>query len=156
MGEDFQRDRSKVRAHKPHRADWRVLAAFYESVFGCRPVPPERDLSGDVVARGSQVPEATIRGVHLLLPGYGSDGPTLEVFTYTPAADGLPPVANRPGFGHIAFAVSDIGEAVAAVLAAGGSRHGDIVTTAAGPRQVTWVYVRDPEGNLVELQSWSP
>jgi predicted enzyme related to lactoylglutathione lyase len=136
--------------------DWRVLAAFYESVFGCRSVPPERDLSGEPVARGSQVPGAAIRGVHLLLPGHGPDGPTLEVFTYTPAADGLPPVANRPGFGHIAFEVADVGEAVAAVLAAGGSRHGEIVTTPAGARRVTWVYVRDPEGNLVELQSWSP
>jgi len=136
--------------------DWRALAAFYEAVFGCRPVPPERDLSGDAVARGSGVPGAALRGVHLLLPGHGPDGPTLEVFTYTPSAGGLPPAANRPGFGHIAFAVLDVGEAVAAVLAAGGSRHGDVVTTAAGSRQVTWAYVRDPEGNLVELQSWSP
>ena len=136
--------------------DWRALAAFYEAVFGCRPVPPERDLSGDAVARGSGVPGAALRGVHLLLPGHGPDGPTLEVFTYTPSAGGLPPAANRPGFGHIAFAVLDVGEAVAAVLAAGGSRHGDVVTTAAGSRRVTWAYVRDPEGNLVELQSWSP
>jgi hypothetical protein len=27
--------------------DWRRLAAFYREVFGCVPVPPERDLSGD-------------------------------------------------------------------------------------------------------------
>ena len=38
--------------------DWRPLASFYESVFGCRPIPPERDLSGDAVERGSQVPGA--------------------------------------------------------------------------------------------------
>jgi catechol 2,3-dioxygenase-like lactoylglutathione lyase family enzyme len=136
--------------------DWRVLATFYESVFGCRLIPPERDLSGDAVARGSQVPGAALRGVHLLLPGHGPEGPTLEIFTYAPVAEGPPPLANRPGFGHIAFAVSDVGEAVAAVLAAGGSRHGDVVTTSAGSRHVTWVYVRDPEGNLIELQSWSP
>jgi hypothetical protein len=42
------------------------------------------------------------------------------------------------------------------VLANGGSAVGEIVTlqTADG-RQVTWCYVRDPEGNLVELQAWS-
>jgi hypothetical protein len=33
---------------------------------------------------------------------------------------------------------------------------GEIVTlaTAAG-RNVTWYYVTDPEGNIVELQAWS-
>jgi hypothetical protein len=41
------------------------------------------------------------------------------------------------------------------VLAAGGSEFGDIVTTSAGNRIVTWTYVRDLEGNLVELQAWS-
>ena len=24
-------------------ADWRALASFYEELFGCVPVPPERD-----------------------------------------------------------------------------------------------------------------
>jgi len=27
--------------------DWKRLAAFYQDVFGCVPVPPERDLSGE-------------------------------------------------------------------------------------------------------------
>lgn len=136
--------------------DWQSLSAFYVSVFGCRPVPPERDLSGEAIERGSGVPGASLRGVHLLLPGYEPDAPTLEVFSYTPSADGLAPAANRPGFGHIAFMVPNVAEALDAVLAAGGSQHGDIVTTPAGTRHVTWVYVSDPEGNLIELQSWSP
>ena len=43
-----------------------------------------------------------------------------------------------------------------AVLAAGGQSVGEIgtLTTATGSR-VTWVYVTDPEGNAIELQSWS-
>jgi predicted enzyme related to lactoylglutathione lyase len=135
--------------------DWRALAAFYQNVFGCTPVPPERDLSGDAVERGSRVPEARLRGVHVRLPGHGHTGPTLEIFTYHELADAPPAVANRPGFGHIAFAVPDVGEAREAVLAAGGSTFGDIVTTPAGRQTVAWVYVRDPEGNLIELQSWS-
>ena len=42
------------------------------------------------------------------------------------------------------------------VLDAGGGEVGEIVTlkTDAGAR-VTWVYLTDPEGNIVELQSWS-
>jgi predicted enzyme related to lactoylglutathione lyase len=62
---------------------------------------------------------------------------------------------NRTGFGHIAFSVDDVRLAKEAVLAAGGSSVGEIVTlqTATGSR-VTWCYVRDPEGNIIELQSW--
>jgi predicted enzyme related to lactoylglutathione lyase len=135
--------------------DWRALASFYERVFSCVPVPPERDLKGDAVERGSQVPGAVLRGMHLRLPGCGANGRTLEIFNYNILAERQPAAANRPGFGHIAFAVPDVASARAAVIAAGGSPHGDIVTTPAGNRTVTWTYVLDPEGNLVELQAWS-
>jgi glyoxylase I family protein len=135
--------------------DWRSLASFYERVFGCIPIPPERDLSGEAIERGTLIPDGALRGVHLRLPGYGPEGPTLEIFTYNILAERQPAVANRPGYGHIAFAVDDVAAAKAAVLAAGGSEFGDIVTTPAGNRTVTWTYVRDPEDNLVELQSWS-
>lgn len=135
--------------------EWRVLATFYERVFGCTPVPPERDLSGDAIERGSGVAGAELRGVHLRLPGFAADGPTLEIFTYNRLVERLPPAANRPGFGHIAFAVPDVKATRDLVLAAGGKQFGEIVTTRAGDRTVTWSYVQDPEGNLVELQTWS-
>jgi hypothetical protein len=47
-------------------------------------------------------------------------------------------------------------QARAEVLSAGGRPVGEIVTltTAAGAR-VIWCYVTDPEGNVIELQSWS-
>ena len=63
---------------------------------------------------------------------------------------------NRPGFGHIAFLVDNVAEAQDAVLQAGGSAIGEIVTLqlVTGAR-VTWCYVTDPEGNAIELQSWS-
>ena len=136
--------------------DWRSLAAFYVDLFGCVLVPPERDYSGADLERGTAVPGATLRGAHLRLPGHGSDGPTLEIYQFGSMPDRLPPLVNRPGFGHIAFAVPSVAEARAAVLAAGGGEVGDIVTleTADG-RLVTWTYVTDPEGNIIELQSWS-
>jgi len=41
------------------------------------------------------------------------------------------------------------------VIARGGSAVGEVVTstTATGDR-VLWCYVTDPEGNVIELQSW--
>lgn len=136
--------------------DWQALAGFYEDVFGCEPVPPYRDYAGPDLEAGTGVPGATLKGVHLRLPGGGVDGPTLEIFEYSVAAKGQPPAVNRPGFGHIAFAVQDVAEARQLVLEAGGDSVGEVVTleTSAGTR-VTWCYVTDPEGNVVELQSWS-
>jgi catechol 2,3-dioxygenase-like lactoylglutathione lyase family enzyme len=136
--------------------DWRSLADFYVRLFGCEVVPPERDYAGDDLAAGSGVPGAALRGVHLRLPGLGPTGPTLEVYEYASMPDALPPAMNRPGFQHIAFAVPSVADAREAVLAAGGRAIGSIVTleTADG-RFVTWTYVTDPEGNGIELQSWS-
>ena len=136
--------------------NWRGLAAFYENVFGCLPVPPERDLQGEGLERGSGVRGARIRGVHLRLPGYGSGGPTLELFEYAKMVDQQLPIPNRPGFGHLAFEVEDVTETLEAVLAAGGARLGEVVTlNVPGAGTITWTYARDPEGNIIELQSWS-
>jgi catechol 2,3-dioxygenase-like lactoylglutathione lyase family enzyme len=135
-------------------ADWRKLAGFYQTVFGCVPVPPERNLGGEALERGTGIPHATLGGVHLRLPGHGANGPTLEIFTYG-MNDALGPgMPNRTGFGHIAFIVPEVEAARQAVLAAGGSEHGALVTTSAGARKVSWIYMRDPEGNLLELQAW--
>ena len=135
--------------------DWRRLARFYQDVFGCVPVPPERDLSGAAMEAGTGVPGAHLRGMHLRLPGSSPEGPTLEVFQYTQPADEVPRAVNRPGFAHIAFAVDSVADAREQVLSHGGSPVGEVVTVAVSAHaRVTWCYVRDPEGNIVELQSW--
>jgi predicted enzyme related to lactoylglutathione lyase len=134
--------------------DWRALARFYQDLFGCTPVPPERDFKGKDLERGTGIAGAELRGVHLRLPGHGADGPTLEIFNYNLLEDKPETAINRPGFGHIAFVVDDVPAARDAVLAAGGRAIGEVVTltNAAGTR-LTWVYVTDPEGNALELQS---
>jgi predicted enzyme related to lactoylglutathione lyase len=136
--------------------DWRSLADFYQRIFGCVPVPPERDYQGEKLEAGTGVPRVHLRGVHLRLPGYGDDGPTLEIFNYNILESRGKTAVNRPGYGHIAFSVDDVAVAQKAVLGAGGHGVGEIVTlqTATGAK-VTWCYVTDPEGNIIELQAWS-
>lgn len=136
--------------------DWRALADFYVSLFGCVPVPPERDYKGDKLDAGTGLENAHLTGMHLRLPGYGEGGPTLEIFNYAELAEAGVKAVNRPGYGHIAFGVDDVAAARAAVLAAGGSAVGEVVTleTSTGGR-VTWCYVADPEGNVIELQAWA-
>jgi len=137
--------------------DWRRLADFYVRLLGCEFVPPERDLRGPALESGTAVPGARVRGGHFRLPGHGPNGPTLEILQYdgtTPARHAA--LANRPGYAHLAFAVPDVEAARALVLADGGRAVGAVVTTGvAGGRRVTWTYLTDPEGNMLELQCWS-
>jgi len=136
--------------------DWRALARFYEAVLGCTPVPPERDLSGPALERGTGLPGVHIRGIHLRLPGHGPNGPTLEVFEYDRPAESGVKALNRPGLAHTAFLVEDVAAARDAVIAAGGGTVGEIVSVAVlGAGTVTFLYTTDPEGNIIELQSWA-
>jgi siroheme synthase-like protein len=137
--------------------DWRRLVDFYVRVFGCRPVGPERDLSGAWLVDGTGVRGAHIQGRHLRMPGLGDAGPTLEIFGYDEVLAQGPPAANRAGFTHLAFAVGDVPEALRAVVGAGGSAHGKVVShEVPGVGMLTFTYAADPEGNLIELQHWAP
>jgi len=137
--------------------DWRRLAQFYERVFGCVPIPPERDLSGEWLERCTGVPGAEIHGMHLRLPGFGDEGPSLEIFQYNHQTERPETATNRPGFAHIAFRVDDVKAAQREVIAAGGSLIGELVSAEIpGAGKITLVYVTDPEGNIIELQHWAP
>jgi predicted enzyme related to lactoylglutathione lyase len=138
-------------------ADWRQLAKFYENVFGCVPVPPERHYEGrwinDVTALTEDV---SLKGIHLRLPGHGPNGPTLEIFEYSSQPPRPAIAANQPGFAHIAFHVDDVPTARSAVIDAGGRDLGKLHSMQVpGAGTITLIYMTDPEGNIVELQNWS-
>lgn len=136
-------------------ADWKGLAAFYEKVFNCKPVPPHRDLRGDWIDALTGIEGVYIEGVHLALPGYKEGGPTLEIFTYNQMTDDRPHRLNQPGFAHIAFSVDNVEETLDRVIEEGGSQLGELVVREypnMGTLKV--VYCRDPEDNIIELQRW--
>src|SRR5438067_4180387 len=127
--------------------DWKRLVRFYIDVFGCEPKGPERDLSGAWLDSVNAVRNAHLTGVHLRLPGYGEDGPTLEIFSYDELVELGMPVANQCGFAHIAFAVDYADQALQAVLASGGSAVGKSTSTqVAGLGLLRVVYARDRDG----------
>jgi predicted enzyme related to lactoylglutathione lyase len=135
--------------------DWRKLAGFYERVFRCTRKPPERDLRGDWLDRLTSLRNAHIRGVHLRLPGYGRAGPTLEIFEYAGKRPASLPRIDRPGFAHIAFSVRDVQKTLRDVKRNGGSSVGEPVAAGIdGVGMINVVYARDPEGNIIELQTW--
>jgi len=51
--------------------------------------------------------------------------------------------------------VDDVEATLAEVITAGGSNVGELVTAAyPNGKEAVFVYARDPEGNILELQSW--
>ncbi|MDY6833393.1 MAG: VOC family protein [Chloroflexota bacterium] len=153
--EDISHIKAKYRHTNIIARDWCRLAEFYEHVFGCTRVLPERQLSGKWLEMGTGVRDACLSGIHLRLPGCGDCGPTLEIFQYSDNETKLSPVANREGFGHIAFEVDDVRKAMVEVLDNGGARIGEITESKVdGVGILIFVYLADPEGNIIELQSW--
>ncbi|MFP4662423.1 MAG: VOC family protein [Halanaerobiales bacterium] len=137
-------------------SDWRNLAEFYINVFDCRIKPPERKLSGKWLEKSTGVKNASLEGCHLLLPGYGENGPTIEIFQYKEnKAKALPPQGNREGYGHIAFSVDSVKECLDKILEYGGQKLGEIVEKEFSHGILTFTYAADPEGNIVEIQTWS-
>ena len=135
--------------------NWGKLAQFYERVFGCKCVLPERDMSGKWIEDGTGVFNAHIKGIHLRLPGYDENGPTLEIFQYNRNILGEKPKINQTGLVHIAFLVDDVESALSKVLSEGGSQLGKIVMKDIPEvGKLIFVYAKDPEGNIIELQNW--
>jgi predicted enzyme related to lactoylglutathione lyase len=135
--------------------DWKKLSTFYQKVFGCVPVPPERDHSGEWLDKVTGLMGSHIYGIHLRLPGYGDDGPTLEIFQYDLMPEHPSVSPNTPGFSHIAFAVDDVPAAAQAVFDHGGSAVGELAEREVpGVGLLTVQYVADPEGNIIEVQNW--
>jgi predicted enzyme related to lactoylglutathione lyase len=135
--------------------DWRRLAEFYVTVFDCKPLYPERDLKGEWLDRATAIKGSHLKGIHLQLPGYDDSLPTLEIFQYDKNENGSSILPNRKGYGHIAFRVDDVSQVLSRVLENGGSRFGELVETEVqNVGTLTFVYAKDIDGNIVELQQW--
>jgi predicted enzyme related to lactoylglutathione lyase len=135
--------------------DWKKLAQFYIDVFDCKPVYPERNLSGNWIDKLKNIPGTEVRGIHLRLPGY-DNGPTLEIFEYNKLSkvDHVHFI-NNPGLSHIAFHVNDVEKTLQKLFRFGGESYGEsIQKEIEGVGVLTVVYAKDPEGNIVEIQNW--
>lgn len=136
--------------------NWKLLSEFYIRVFDCKIKPPERKLSGAWLDQATGLQGAILEGVHLLLPGYDDNGPTLEIFTYKNMHDCDAMMANHTGINHIAFEVHDVDHTLDKALKNGGQLLGKVTEKSVnGVGDLKFVYFRDPEGNIVEIQSWN-
>lgn len=146
-GRPVRFDQIKILARDPS-----ALAKFYEDALDCVTVVPLQDLEDDAVARAAGVPDADVKLTVLRLPGRGEHGPVLELYS---VSGGRPEDWHyQPGQGQLAFEVDDLEKAMGRVGGAGGNKLGDLVEWEA-PEGATarFVYMRDPEGNIIDL--WS-
>lgn len=135
--------------------NWKKLTDFYVNTFDCSLIPPVRRQSGQWLDQGTGLENAELEGAHLLLPGHGDTGPTLEIYQYQSIDKRETATPNTKGFGHIAFEVVDVEHVLKTLIHNGGSAYGKITEKEVpGVGKITFVYARDPEGNLIELQSW--
>jgi len=135
--------------------DWKKLSEFYETVFECVPVPPIRNQKGDWLSKGTGVQNAHLQGVHLRLPGYGKDSPTLEIYQYSEVKEQVPAVPNQRGFGHIAFQVNNLAKYLNLALKNGATKIGELSEhDVEDVGLLRFIYIADPDGNIIELQSW--
>ncbi len=66
-----------------------------------------------------------------------------------------PLMANYTGFTHIAFEVEDVERTLSQALKRGATKLGEITDKIIdGIGVLKFLYFRDPEGNIVEIQSW--
>lgn len=132
--------------------DAEALASFYEEALDCVTVVPLQEPEDDALARATGVPNAEIRLTVLRLPGRGEHGPVLELYSVN--GERPPDWHYQPGQGQLAFEVEDIEAAMGKVGGAGGRKLGDVVEWEA-PSGATarFVYMQDPEGNIIDL--WS-
>ncbi|WP_299850250.1 VOC family protein [uncultured Roseovarius sp.] len=126
------------------------LAAFYKKVFECRLLREPIVLSGGKVSRGNGLPNSRIYSIWLTLADRKE--PFLEIHQHKTTCEKSAPRVNEPGFSHLAFEVDDIRKTYALVIRTGGTALGEITDFGSAEAPLLIVYMRDPEGNILELE----
>lgn len=130
--------------------DATALANFYIEVFGLIERRAAKRLSGELISRGNGLPNSNLLSIWLNAPKQVE--PFLEIMEYEERLSRELPAVNEPGFGHIALKVPSIDQTIDAILKNGGSMQGEIVNLGTTENPIKLVYVRDLEGNILELE----
>ena len=129
--------------------DAKGLASFYQNALGCRLLSPVTDFADEALAHGFGAPGSRVRLAFLGLPGM-EEGPILELYQFP--GEGPSEWPYQPGQGHLAFQVDDVGEAAERLVEEGGDYLGEVATwRAPSGNLATFVFMLDPEGNLIDL-----
>ncbi|MGV2052192.1 VOC family protein [Agrobacterium sp. 22-209-1] len=130
--------------------DAKSLATFYVNVMKCDVLREPKTLSGEKVSRGNGLSDSEILTIWLKFPGL--EWPFLEIHEHRVTLHRDLPRVNEPGFGHLAFQMEDINNALSHIIEAGGAQIGQITDFGTPGMPYLIAYARDPEGNVLELE----
>lgn len=122
---------------------------FYRDLLGMR-VVMEQEKRGGYLAEIVGYPDAHVRMAHLELP---AGGHRIELFQYLePAPRGEPSEPCAVGLTHVCILVDDLEAAFGRLREAGvRSLSGPVLVDTGVNAGASAVYVRDPDGAIVEL-----
>ncbi|CTQ54576.1 methylmalonyl-CoA epimerase [Roseibium album] len=130
--------------------DASALSEFYREVFGYVERRSPKVLSGKKVSRGNGLPNSNIYAIWLELPD--DQGPFLEIMQFKETVERQPSAINETGYSHLAFEVLNLQHSIDRVLRLGGRLQGEVTNFGTQEEPNLIIYVRDPEGNVLELE----
>jgi lactoylglutathione lyase len=135
-------------------SDLEVSLRFWGEALGMETVVRQERRGGYLEAIVKE-PDAHVLQAQLEFPG---GGPRIELFQYV-APEGAQ-VRARPrdvGFAHVAVLCADVNALLGRLVDAGGEAFGEVIEVDAGVNAgARAVYVRDPDGHVLELFSAAP
>lgn len=130
--------------------DFAAAVKWYHENFDCLLVS-EQTITGEAAEALSD-----LYGVHGLDIRLGfmrsPDGAVLEIFEFQPKGEKIPLEWNRPGYTHACFNTRNLRAKREELEAKGIEFVTDIQRTAGAD----WVFLKDPDGNLVEMMDLGP
>jgi glyoxylase I family protein len=132
--------------------DLSKLVDFYTQILGFE-VKRRYEIKSADFQNGVGVPGAEAMGVHMTIPNSNVE---LEMFQFTAPlmnVSGPPQPANQPGYRHMALIVDNLQDAYSELKSNGITFLSEPIIFKE-PKEVAgfqFVYFRDPEGNIVEL-----
>jgi glyoxylase I family protein len=128
-----------------------AILPFYRDILGFS-IKKDFRISNPEFQKGIGLPGASARCIHLALPESAVE---LELFEFAPPnnRNGDNPAINDSGFRHIALVVQNLDQAVAELKKKGVIFHSAPVRFET-PKEIKgfcFVYLKDPEGNFIEL-----
>ena len=127
------------------------MVEFYTTVLGLE-LKRNFEIESEEFRKGIGIRDAKARGAHLMVPDSNVE---IELFQFidNQGAKGKTSIASMIGYRHMAFIVDDLEKAVE-ILKGNGVEFFSEPITVNEPESVRgfrFVYFRDPEGNILEL-----
>ena len=125
------------------------MVEFYTTVLGLK-LKRTFEIESEEFRKGIGIKDAKAKGAHLMVPDSNVE---IELFQFNQSVNEETSVANMTGYRHIAFIVDDLKHSFE-ILEENGIKFFSEPITVTEPESVKgfqFVYFRDPEGNIIEL-----